>query len=169
MGAKIKFANIKTINGEKRGNIIAESSSLKSINCPANLAPSYIDEAPLAFLCSAKSKGISVYKGLLELNKKESRRLDVCNKILSEIGIKTKLKKDSIKIWGNPNINIKRTLAFNAFADHRIAMLCHVIGATLLSKGKILIKNCETIKTSFPNWFKCLKKINLKYEVKKKN
>ena len=169
MGAKIKFENIKIVNGEKRGDIIAESSNLKSINCPTSLAPSYIDEAPLAFLCSAKSKGVSIFKGLGELNKKESRRLDVCNKILSEIGIKTKLKKDSIKIWGNPNINIKRTLAFNTFADHRIAMLCHVIGATLLSKGKILIKNCETIKTSFPNWFKCLKKINLKYEVKKKN
>lgn len=169
MGAKIKFDNIKKVNGEKRGNIIAESSNLKSINCPASLAPSYIDEAPLAFLCSAKSKGISTFKGLNELNKKESRRLEVCSKILSKIGIKTKLKKDSIKIWGNPNINIKRTLTFNTFADHRIAMLCHVIGATLLSKGKILINNCEMIKTSFPNWFKCLKKINLKYEVKKKN
>ena len=169
MGAKIKFANIKTINGEKRGNIIAESSSLKSINCPANLAPSYIDEAPLAFLCSAKSKGISVYKGLLELNKKESQRLDVCNKMLNTIGIKTSLKKDSIKIWGNPNINIKKTLTFETFGDHRIAMLSHVIGAAFLSQGKILIRNCETIKTSFPNWFKCLKKINLKYEVKKKN
>ncbi len=169
MGAKIKFENIKTVNGEKKGNIIAESSNLKSINCPANIAPSYIDEAPLAFLCSAKSKGISFFKGLAELNKKESKRLDICNKILNKIGIKTNLKKDSIKIWGNPNINIEKSLTFNTFADHRIAMLVHVIGATLLSKGKILINNCETIKTSFPNWFKCLKEINLKYEVKTKN
>ena len=89
--------------------------------------------------------------------------------MLNTIGIKTSLKKDSIKIWGNPNINIKKTLTFETFGDHRIAMLSHVIGAAFLSQGKILIRNCETIKTSFPNWFKCLKKINLKYEVKKKN
>ena len=36
--------NIKTKYGEKVGDIVVKSSTLKSINCPLSLIPSTIDE-----------------------------------------------------------------------------------------------------------------------------
>ena len=35
--------------------------------------------------------------------------------------------------------------------------------------GKIIIKDCNSISTSFPSFLKIMKKIGAKYEVKKKN
>ena len=99
MGAKIIFKNKKIYKGEKIADIFVKSSvSLKSINCPIKLNSSAIDEFLLIFLVAAKSKGISYFKNLSELNQKESPRLKIASKILNMIGIKTKLTNHSIKI-----------------------------------------------------------------------
>jgi len=37
----------------------------------------------------------------------------------------------------------------------------------LITGANVIIKGCETIKTSFPNFFLLLKKIGAKYEIKK--
>ena len=66
------------------------------------LNSSAIDEFLLIFLVAAKAKGVSYFKGLSELNKKESPRLIWGSKILNKMGIKTKVTKNDIKIFGNP-------------------------------------------------------------------
>ena len=38
--------NIKTVCGEKVGDIVVKSSSLKSVKCPVSLVPILIDEFP---------------------------------------------------------------------------------------------------------------------------
>ena len=45
--------------------------------------------------------------------------------------------------------------------------MCAVLLA-IASKSNVLIEGCETIKTSFPNFFTLLKKCGAKYEIKKK-
>ena len=59
MNAQIKITNIKTICGEKVGNIIVKSSNLKSTNCPASLVPFAIDEMPIIFLCATSTQLIT--------------------------------------------------------------------------------------------------------------
>ena len=169
MNAKIKLTNIKTICGEKVGDIIVKSSNLKSTNCPASLVPSTIDEFPILMVAAAGAKGITTFgPNLGELNKKESPRLNVMNKILNQIGIRTKLRNETIKIYGNPNLSLKKSYYINSMRDHRIAMTAFCIGNIFSSKrSKITISDCHSISTSFPSFFKIMKKMNAKYEVKK--
>ena len=64
MNAKIKLMNIKTKCGEKVGDIVVKRSTLKSINCPASLVPSTIDEFTILMIAAAKAKGITTFSGL---------------------------------------------------------------------------------------------------------
>ena len=157
MGAGIKTKNIKLNKGEKCGDIIVKSNKkLKAINCPSNLNSSAIDEFLIIFLIAARSKGISYFKNLSELNKKESPRLKLGSKILNMIGIKTKLTKNSIKIYGNPNINLNKNYEIkNYLKDHRIMAMCTIAALTLGGKWKIY--DPESINTSFPSFIKILK------------
>ena len=109
MGANVKFVNRKTLYGEQIADICVESqSSFKPINCPVKLNSNAIDEFLVIFLLASKASGISVFKKLEELNKKESPRLKLASKILTKMGVKVKLGIGSIKIYGNPNLEIKK-------------------------------------------------------------
>ena len=88
--------------------IIKSQKNIKSINCPVKLNSSAIDEFLIIFLIAAKANGISYFKNLSELNQKESPRLKWGSKILNKMGIKTILTKDSIKIFGDPNLKINK-------------------------------------------------------------
>ena len=165
MNAKIKIINIKTKYGEKVGDIVVKSSALKSINCPASLVPSTIDEFTILMIAAAKAKGTSAFSGLGELNKKESPRLNLMNSILNQVGIKTKLKHETIKIIGNPKINLNKSYIINTRFDHRVCMsvfvMCQIFG------GQIKIKDFNSVATSFPNFLNLMKQLGAKYEIKK--
>ncbi len=165
MGAKIKIKNIKKRYGEKQADIIVKSqSSLKKINCPPNLSSNLIDEFLIIFLAAAKANGVSSFSNLAELNKKESPRLKLGSKLLNQLGIKTKLTKDSIKIFGNPSINLRRTIVIkNYYKDHRIFMTSVI--AALIFGGKWKISDIDSYKSSFPSFLKILKKIGYKFKL----
>ena len=156
MGANIKLKNIKTFKGERRGDIFVKSNKeLKAINCPSSLNSSAIDEFLIIFLIAARSKGVSYFKDLSELNKKESPRLKLGSKILNMIGIKTKLTRNSIKIYGQPNISLsKKYEVKNYLKDHRIMAMCTI--AALTFGGNWKIYDPESINTSFPSFLKIL-------------
>tara|TARA_B100002052_G_scaffold93993_1_gene86683 strand:+ start:798 stop:2129 length:1332 start_codon:yes stop_codon:yes gene_type:complete len=157
MGAKIILKNKKYYKGEKTANIHVKSKkSFKPINCPIKYNSSAIDEFLIIFLVAAKANGISYFKDLAELNQKESPRLNLGSKILNMIGIKTKLTKKSIKIYGDPNLKLNKKFEIkNFFKDHRIMALSTIAALTLGGKWKI--HNPESIKTSFPSFLKILK------------
>ena len=164
MGANIKLKNIKTFKGERRGDIFVKSDKeLKAINCPSSLNSSAIDEFLIIFLIAARSKGVSYFKDLSELNKKESPRLKLGSKILNMIGIKTKLTRNSIKIYGQPNISLsKKYEVKNYLKDHRIMAMCTI--AALTFGGNWKIYDPESINTSFPSFLKILNK-NFKIKI----
>ena len=157
MGVKIIYKNTKYYNGEKISDLSIESvKSIKPINCPPNLNSTAIDEFLVIFLVAAKANGVSFFKGLSELNQKESPRLKWGSKILNLIGIKTILSEDSIKIFGNPDLKISNEIVIkNYLKDHRVFMTSVV--AALAFGGKWTIHDKDSIKTSFPSF---LKRIN---------
>tara|TARA_Y100001935_G_scaffold252765_1_gene257404 strand:+ start:806 stop:2128 length:1323 start_codon:yes stop_codon:yes gene_type:complete len=159
MGAKIIFRNRRFYKGEYVADIFVKSSkNLRSINCPVKLNTSSIDEFPLIFLVAAKAKGMSFFKNLSELNQKESPRLRLSSKILSLMGIKNEITSSSIKIFGNPQINIKKKIIIkNYLKDHRIFMSSVI--AALTFGGVWHIHNKDSINSSFPNFLKILKEI----------
>ena len=162
MGAKISLKNQKNYRGEKISDILVKSSkNLRAINCPPELNSSAIDEFLVIFLMAARAKGISYFKNISELNQKESPRLNLASKILNMMGIKTKLTKDSIKIYGQPDLEIKKQITIkNYLKDHRIFMMSTI--AALTCGGQWKIHNKDSINTSFPSFLKIVKKISNK-------
>ena len=164
MNANIRIKNLKKKSGEHVGNIFVKSGSLKPINCPKKLVSSAIDEFPLLFIIASVIKGVCKFSGINELRHKESDRIKNIEIGLNQIGIKTQSTIDSLKIFGNPNIKIEKTLEVYPKKDHRIAVSYVILG--LLLEGRIKIHNCETINTSFPSFLKLIRKVGGKFEVK---
>ena len=164
MGAKISIRNIKIKYGEKLADIFVRSqSTLKKINCPPNLNSNLIDEFLILFLVAAKANGVSSFSNLGELNKKESPRLKLGSKLLNQLGIKTKITKDSIKIFGNPGIDFKKTIDIkDYYKDHRIFMTSVI--AALTFGGKWKISDIDSYKSSFPSFLKIIKKLGYKFK-----
>ena len=161
MGANIKFEKQKNYKGEKVADIIVKSPKLlKGINCPTKFNSSAIDEFLVIFLVAAKAKGVSYFKDIAELNQKESPRLEWGEKILNYMGIKTITTKNSIKIFGNPNLKInKKIIIKNFLKDHRVFMSSVIAALSFGGIWKIYDKS--SIQTSFPNFLKVI------YEIKK--
>ena len=159
MGVKISFQNKKNYKGEKIADIKIKSAKLiKPINCPARLNSSAIDEFLVIWILAAKAKGISYFKNLEELNKKESPRLIWGSRILNKMGVKNIVTKNSIKIYGNPNLKInKKIIIKNYLKDHRVFMTSVI--AALSFGGEWSIANPESTKTSFPNFLKLINEL----------
>tara|TARA_B100002052_G_scaffold298333_1_gene331512 strand:- start:197 stop:1522 length:1326 start_codon:yes stop_codon:yes gene_type:complete len=162
MNANILLKNKKVYKGETVADIYVKSKkNLKSIKCPKNLNSSAIDEFLLIFLVAAKSNGISSFKDLSELNKKESPRLDIAISFLKKIGIKVKRNKDDIKIYGNSKLELNgKFIVENFKKDHRVFMMSCVAALTLGGEWKINDK--DSINSSFPKFLKLIKKLGAK-------
>ena len=159
MGVNIIFQNQKTYKGEKLADIKIEGGKkLKAINCPTNLNSGAIDEFLVIFLVAAKAKGISYFKDLAELNQKESPRLKWGAKILNKMGVKNIVTNSSIKIYGNPNLEIRKKIIIkNYLKDHRVFMTSVI--ASLSFGGEWHIYDKDSIKTSFPNFLKIINEL----------
>ena len=154
MGVKISLLNKKIYKGEPVADIFIKSpKTLKSINCPSKLNSEAIDEFLIIFLIAAKAKGISTFKNLDELNKKESPRLKWGSKILKMMGIKVKTTKNSIRIFGNPELKINKKIEIQKYLkDHRVFMTSVI--AALSFGGEWHIHDRDSIKSSFPSFLK---------------
>ncbi len=158
MGVKITFKNKKIYKGEQKADLkVVSAKNLKGINCPTKFNSGAIDEFLVIFLIAAKAKGVSYFKNLGELNQKESPRLQWAEKILTKLGVKTITTNESIKIFGNPNLNLnfnKKIIIKNYLKDHRVFMTSFI--AALSFGGQWIIHDKDSINTSFPNFLKII-------------
>ena len=162
-GAKITFHKIKKNNNEISGDIHVASSKLKPIVAPEVFYVKSTDEFPILFCIAALTKGVSKFKGIGDLANKESNRILEMQKILKQIGIKSILKKNEIKIFGNSkNKYQKKIIKIPKLGDHRICMSAMILSLATGVKAKI--NNFETVNTSSPNFLKILKSLGAKYE-----
>jgi len=160
MGVNIKLKNRKKYKGEMNADIFIRSSKkLKAINCPSNLNSGAIDEFLIIFLVAAKANGVSYFKDIGELNKKESPRLKWGSKILNKMGVKTITTDSSIKIFGNPNLKIDKKIIIKKYLkDHRVFMTSVI--AALTFGGNWEIHDKDSIKTSFPSFLSTINKLS---------
>ena len=164
MGVKISKFNIRNYKGEKIADLLIKSTNkIKPINCPTRFNSSAIDEFLLIFLIAAKAKGVSYFKNLSELNQKESPRLKWGSKILNRIGIKNVVTRNSIKIYGNPNLRVnKKIIIKNFLKDHRVFMTSVI--AALSFGGDWQIFDKISVNTSFPSFLKKIDQLGAKIE-----
>ena len=86
-------------------------------------------------------------------------------KILKMIGVKTKkISNYGIKIYGNPNLKLKKIYRVKSYLkDHRIYMLAVIAGLTL--GGKWVINDPDSIKSSFPTFNKLVRELGAKINI----
>ena len=168
MGVKFVFKNKKKYKGEEISDIIVKSPKvIMPINCPSKMNSRAIDEFLIIFLIAAKANGTSYFKDIGELNQKESPRLKLASKFLKYIGVKNYSTNNSIKIIGNPKLDLNGNYKIkNFFKDHRIFMMSTIAALTLGGNWKIFDPDC--FKTSFPSFLKLIKKAGGKYELNSK-
>jgi len=165
-GAKIKFTKLKEKNNELRGNILVENCKMKSIKASKDYYVNSTDEYPILFVIASLLDGTSIFKGIGDLANKESNRIIEMQKILKQIGIKSKFINNDLKIFGKGMIDAsnKKIIVPN-LGDHRICMSAFILA--ILTGAKTKIKNFETVFTSSPSFLKIVKFLGAKYEIQK--
>jgi len=99
-----------------------------------------------------------IFKDLAELDQKESPRLQWGAKILNLMGVKNIVTKDSIKIFGNPDFEVRKKIVIKDYLkDHRVFMTCVVAGLSF--GGEWHIHDKDSIKTSFPSFLKIINQL----------
>ncbi len=165
-GAKIKFINIKKKNNEFTGDILVKSSKLRPIIASKDYYVNSTDEYPILFIIASQVKGVSIFKGIEDLANKESNRITEMQKILKQVGVKSKSTKNKIKIYGIEKINVSNKKIFvSNLGDHRICMSAFILG--ILTGIKTKINNFETVFTSSPSFLKIMKNLGAKFEIQK--
>ena len=165
-GAKIKFKNVKKVNNEEVGDIEVQNSKLKAIKSSPDWFATTVDEYPILFIIAALTNGTSVFKGIEDLANKESDRIEEMRKVLIQIGVKCKSKKNEMKIYGRKKIEkFNDVIKVPNLGDHRICMSAVIL--SLVTGIKAEIKNFETVNTSSPSFLQIIKLLGGKFEIKK--
>ena len=162
-GAKIKITNKKRKNNEMSGDIFIKSQKIKPIIASKEYYVKATDEYPILFIISALTNGTSIYKNVDGLKNKESDRIKEMQKVLRQVGIKTLLSKNELKIFGKGMIDGRtKKIVIPNIGDHRIAMSGFILASLIGARAKI--KNFETVFTSSPSFLKIMRFLGAKFE-----
>jgi len=165
-GAKIKFKNIRSNNNEIYGDIYVQSSKIRPIKASKDFYVKTTDEYPILSVIAALTKGTSTFKGIGDLVNKESNRIKEMQKVLKQIGIKSKSTKDQLKIFGKDVLIPKnKIIKVPDIKDHRIFQSTSVLALVTGTKAKM--KNFETVFTSAPSFLKIVKLLGGKFEIQR--
>lgn len=165
-GANIKFTNLKKVNNEIRGNVEVKSCKLRPIKASKNYYVNSTDEYPILFVIAALVKGVSIFRGIGDLENKESNRIKEMQKILKQLGIKSVFSKDGLKIFGKGMIDASsKIISVPNLGDHRICMSSFILAT--LTGAKTRIKNFETVFTSSPSFLKIMKSLGAQFAIQK--
>jgi 3-phosphoshikimate 1-carboxyvinyltransferase len=146
MGANIELQNEREVGGEPVADIRIQYAPLKGIDIPEDQVPLAIDEFPVLFIAAACAEGRTVLRGAEELRVKESDRIASMAEGLSTLGITNTVLEDGIIIDGGQIGGG----TIQTHHDHRIAMSFAI--AALRAKDAIIVKDCDPVSTSFPNF-----------------
>ena len=163
MGADISFLNHRIMAAEDVYDIRVRSSKLRGVDVPRKFSPTMIDDYPILAVAASMAKGKTHFKGINELRYKESDRFTGIINLLEKNGVRVESKKDTIIIHGRCELK-KGGIEIKTNLDHRMAMSALIMG--LVSKKEIKIDNSETIKTSFPSFYKVMIKVGAKLSKK---
>ena len=163
MGADISFLNHRIIAAEDVYDIRVRSSKLRGVDVPRKFSPTMIDDYPILAVAASMANGKTHFKGINELRFKESDRFTGIINLLEKNGVRVESKKDTIIIHGRCELK-KGGIEIKTNLDHRMAMSALIMG--LVSKKEIKIDNSDTIKTSFPSFYKVMIKVGAKLSKK---
>lgn len=151
MGADIRLENIREDGGEPSADILVRHSNLQGIEIGGSMIPTLIDEIPVIAVLSCFAGGRTIIKDAGELKVKESNRIEVMVKHLSDMGADITATEDGMIINGGKPLH---GAEIDSKSDHRIAMSFAVAG--LAADGATHITDPECVTISYPGFFKDL-------------
>lgn len=150
MGVDILYRNKRVEGGEEVADIkILAPEKLVAIDIPPERVPSMIDEFPAIAMLAACADGVSRMSGLEELRVKESDRLALVAKGLTDCGVRLEESESGLIIHGNGKPPQGGAMIETAL-DHRIAMSFLVLGS--VSDEPVQIDDITPVGTSFPGF-----------------
>lgn len=152
MGADISLENITEAGGEPSADIIIRHSNLKGIDIGGGIIPTLIDELPIIAVLSCFAEGRTVIRNAEELKVKESNRIELIVKNLTDMGADITATDDGMIINGGRPLH---GAVIDSRADHRIAMAFSVAG--MAADGYTTIDDPECVTISYPDFFKDLR------------
>jgi len=158
MGARISWKVKSSQDGEPAGEIHVRGSELKSITIKKQMIPKLIDELPVLMIACAAAEGKSVISGARELRAKETDRIKSMVQGLNAIGGHAEEREDGCVINGLGKNHFTGG-NISSFGDHRTAMSFIVAG--LKSNDPVVVEDIDCIDTSYPSFFKDLKKLSV--------
>lgn len=159
MGANIERQAARTQNGEAIADLVVSrggEGDLSGTVVEGDLVVRSIDELPILAVCAAFAHGITYFRDAAELRVKESDRIVATCAMLEKLGIDTEQYPDGFSVKGNGGSPFQAK-TIDSFGDHRIAMSAAIAG--LKAEAGILVKNVNSVDTSFPGFAAALSKI----------
>ncbi len=155
MGGLIEESETRGDAGEPMAQFRIRGSQLRSVEVPAERAPSMIDEYLVLAVAAAFAEGTTVMRGLHELRVKESDRLEATAAMLRVNGVEVEIAGDDLIVVGKGHVPGGGLVATHM--DHRIAMSALVMG--LASDKPVTVDDTAFIATSFPDFVPMMRRL----------
>ncbi len=149
VGIEYKLEDIREECGEPVADIYfgMNKNNLHSFKISGPLVPRLIDEIPVLAVLATQCNGESIIKDAQELRVKESDRIEKIAHGLRQMGAQIETTEDGFHIFGPTPL---KSTIIDSKGDHRIGMAFAIAG--LIAEGETIIKNADSIQTSFPNF-----------------
>lgn len=159
MGARVAEENSRLAGGEPICDFRVQYSPLVGLEVDPSWVPAMIDEFPVLFVAAACAEGRTTIREAQELRVKESDRIDVMTKALTQMGIQIDEMPDGAVIEGG---KLQGGVTVDARGDHRCAMALAVAGS--LCEKPITITGCHNIGTSYPGFVDQMNSLGMSME-----
>ncbi len=136
----------------EENKITVQQSPLKAFHYNAVDTP---DVFPVLAALATQCEGTTAIEGVTRLVHKESNRANAILEVLEKLGVQAKIQDDILLIEGKQSI--KGNVRFDAYGDHRIAMMICLLG--LIAEEPIVLENAQVINKSYPLFYEELIKI----------
>lgn len=163
MGANITLDNLRFFNYELVADLKVLYSPLKAIHITPQQVPSAIDEFPILFIAAVYATGKTTVSGINELRYKESDRIFAMTQGLQRLGINVAVNNDVVEIEGGIVVGGE----VESYGDHRVAMAFAIAAHNALNP--VIIRDCNNVSTSFPNFVNTAQKIGLTIRAENSN
>ena len=160
MGANIEVTNRTKKNEESVADINVRHAMLNGIDIPQDQISLAIDEFPALLIAAVAAKGQTVLRGASELRVKETDRIEAMVNGLQKLGANVESLPDGMIVHGS----VLKGGVVDSCGDHRIAMAFAIAG--VIAKGLIKIRNCDNVKTSFPNFVEIANEVGINIKIK---
>ncbi len=152
--ANYEIRNIRYYGYEKVGDLYLKSGfDNRGFTINEEMIPRLIDEIPIISVLTLLIEDKTTIKGVGELIKKESNRLQAIIDIVNNLGGNAIFKDDNLYIEGTTNIGNTKIITNG---DHRISMMGSVLK---LLNSDIEIDDIMCQSVSYPNFDKVIRKL----------